>query len=286
MSTVPRAVTVPSCVRHRFVRLPAAATSKALGAEGSADGSKMGITGKRKLTRAERRAAAEARTAAGAKAAAAQRTHPMLIALNETIAQLRPSSCLIFLCRSSHLSVRRAARQLRDLGLPAVAVHEAIGLEHSSADASAEFADAADTSALLQRRHADVARSFRSRRDTTDRDADADGRGLDGTMLVTFEDMARGLHFDGVEVVFIVGLPDSPSTYLHLAGRTGRQPYLDGTVVTLCGGNAPAQLLSWRERLGGVEMEECHVDGMVERVEAELAQRRGMRRDRKAPRLR
>ena len=41
--------------------------------------------------------------------------------------------------------------------------------------------------------------------------------------------MARGLHFEGVEMVFILGLPDSPATYLHLAGRASPVQ-----VVALC----------------------------------------------------
>jgi superfamily II DNA/RNA helicase len=80
-------------------------------------------------------------------------------------------------------------------------------------------------------------------------------------LVVTFEEMARGLHFDAVDAVFIVGIPDSPSTYLHLAGRTGRQPVLQGTVVTLCPGAAHENLLGWSTRLGGIEFEELEVGG-------------------------
>jgi len=58
------------------------------------------------------------------------------------------------------------------------------------------------------------------------------GDGDAAPLLITFEENARGIHFDAVEVVFIMGMPSNPSTYLHLAGRTGRQPVLDGTVVT------------------------------------------------------
>ena len=70
-----------------------------------------------------------------------------------------------------------------------------------------------------------------------------------------FEDMARGLHFDAVDAVFIVGMPDSPATYLHLAGRTGRQPVLEGTVVTICPGQSHEQLLGWRNRLGSIAID-------------------------------
>ena len=57
-----------------------------------------------------------------------------------------------------------------------------------------------------------------------------------------------------VDVVIIVGMPDSPATYLHLAGRTGRQPVLEGTVVTICAGQSHEVLLGWRKRLGGIDI--------------------------------
>ncbi|EOD06911.1 hypothetical protein EMIHUDRAFT_218617 [Emiliania huxleyi CCMP1516] len=97
--------------------------------------------------------------------------------------------------------------------------------------------------------------------------ADA-GQPAEAPLVVTFEDMARGLHFDGVETVYILGLPDSPATYLHLAGRTGRQPVLSGTVVTLCPGNSHQQLTSWAQRLGGVEFERIELDGLEEALSA------------------
>ena len=98
-----------------------------------------------------------------------------------------------------------------------------------------------DPSERLQQRHARVRRVRRAAGvgEGGGEGADGDGGGAAGggasaPLLVTFEDMARGLHFDAVEAVFILGLPDSPATYLHLAGRTGRQPVLDGQVITLC----------------------------------------------------
>lgn len=40
--------------------------------------------------------------------------------------------------------------------------------------------------------------------------------------LVATDIAARGLHFDNVEVVFHVSIPEDPRDYLHRAGRTGR----------------------------------------------------------------
>ena len=78
-------------------------------------------------------------------------------------------------------------------------------------------------------------------------------------VLVTFEDSARGLHFDGVDLVIAVGLPNSASSYLHVAGRTGRrlgEEVAEGTVVTVIHPKAVASLESWANQLGQVVFEE------------------------------
>ena len=224
--------------------------------------------------------------------------HSLLLALDAALAELKPASALVFICRSAGLTVRRATRELRALGLPATALHEAIGLEH---DPRAKAAAAA--AARAARPAARCAGRARGSRCATTRASDcssatrvaaafaaqlsvgegggegaagdgggAAGGGASAPLLVTFEDMARGLHFDAVEAVFILGLPDSPATYLHLAGRTGRQPVLDGQVITLCPRGGHTQLLGWSERLGGVEFQELRLDG-------EAGRRRSARRE-------
>ena len=49
--------------------------------------------------------------------------------------------------------------------------------------------------------------------------------------------------------------------YLHLAGRTGRQPVLEGTVVTICPGQSHEVLLGWRTRLGGIAIRQLPLAG-------------------------
>ena len=136
----------------------------------------------------------------------------------------------------------------------------------------------ADPSARLQRRHAAVAEVFAAKlqppagaeaSDVASRPDDATDNGMatalgSDPLIVTFEDMARGLHFDGVENVFILGMPDSPATYLHLAGRTGRHggpagAVIDGTVVTICPSKGFVQLQGWAQRLGGIEFTELEL---------------------------
>ncbi|KAF9899676.1 hypothetical protein EC991_008458 [Linnemannia zychae] len=53
-----------------------------------------------------------------------------------------------------------------------------------------------------------------------------------GGIYLAHETNARGLDLPGLSHVFIVGLPSSPSSYLHMAGRTGRMGQ-KGEVVTI-----------------------------------------------------
>ncbi|KAF9135398.1 hypothetical protein BGW39_003195 [Mortierella sp. 14UC] len=53
-----------------------------------------------------------------------------------------------------------------------------------------------------------------------------------GGIYLAHETNARGLDLPGLSHVFIVGLPSSPSSYLHMAGRTGRMGQR-GEVVTI-----------------------------------------------------
>ena len=81
--------------------------------------------------------------------------------------------------------------------------------------------------------------------------------------LVTFEGSARGLHFEGVEVVFVVGRPSSLTSYLHLAGRVGRHSASGvnpGTVVSMCTSGTAKELESWVSQLGGSGLEPLELD--------------------------
>ena len=73
---------------------------------------------------------------------------------------------------------------------------------------------AADLRAVLDGGHARVAGSFAA--------AASGAASAAAPVFVTFEDSARGLHFDGVDAVFVPARPRSADEYLHLAGRTGR----------------------------------------------------------------
>jgi len=67
-------------------------------------------------------------------------------------------------------------------------------------------------------------------------------------ILVACKSSARGLHFDGVDFVYILARPSGPDEYLHLAGRTGRCGEA-GTVVTILTYNEAAALKAWAKQL-------------------------------------
>ncbi|KAL1503166.1 hypothetical protein AB1Y20_011225 [Prymnesium parvum] len=281
LTSVARAVVVPSGVRHWYVRLPAVTLTRASPAQ------KARRTPASKLTLKQKRALKLEKQRAGSKQAHISslygtEAHPLLVTLRDAIDQLQPKSALVFLCRSSGMTVRRAAKELRGLGLPAQPLHEAIGLEHAdSAEAAALAAQSEDVSVRVQLRHRAIADAFTVRGGAPTKDAisprggvleedAAAARAASLPLIVTFEDMARGLHFDAVETVFILGIPDSPATYLHLAGRTGRYPVLEGSVVTVCPRSAHTQLTGWSTRLGGIHFNELHL--VAEKGEGDMAE--------------
>lgn len=91
-------------------------------------------------------------------------------------------------------------------------------------------------------------------------------------VLVTFEGSARGLHFDEVDIVFVVGRPSSSASYLHLAGRVGRSmsspddpafqgktgevEVRPGTIVSFCSKGRVAELEKWTSQVGATGLQE------------------------------
>ena len=69
-----------------------------------------------------------------------------------------------------------------------------------------------------------------------------------GYLLVTGEDTVRGIHLDGIDVVLVVGRPNGPDEYTHIAGRTGRAGKT-GKVVTVVSQENAAALASWERML-------------------------------------
>lgn len=95
-------------------------------------------------------------------------------------------------------------------------------------------------------------------------DKDATSTGALPRFLVTFEGAARGLHLDDVDTVFVVGRPSSAASYLHLAGRVGRSSTSEngdviirpGNVVSFCTAGSSKELNKWVKQVGGTDLEE------------------------------
>lgn len=133
--------------------------------------------------------------------------------------------------RTESLSARKACKTLEKYGIEAKPLHVMLGLELNSKEIPNEANE--DEEEMLP-------------------------------YLVTFEGSARGLHFDAVDVVFIVGRPSSAASYLHLAGRVGRAArdgngnvvINPGLVVSFCTKGSANELAKWTQQVGGEILEE------------------------------
>eukprot|EP00613_Pedinella_sp_CCMP2098_P073211 CAMPEP_0171924172 /NCGR_PEP_ID=MMETSP0993-20121228/22729_1 /TAXON_ID=483369 /ORGANISM="non described non described, Strain CCMP2098" /LENGTH=675 /DNA_ID=CAMNT_0012562357 /DNA_START=74 /DNA_END=2101 /DNA_ORIENTATION=+ len=191
------------------------------------------------------------------------------------------------------LSARRCCRLLQDsFGVAAEPLHVALGLATEKSDAREDSADDAlplltedstmpggdrsfdgedsgsefslDVAATAAASHADLTQRFSTSAGTTT------GASLSASppCLVTFEGTARGLHFDGVDAVFVIGRPSSVSSYLHIAGRVGRlsaelnansdrqMRSIPGTIVSVCTSGTARELEGWVEQIGGADFSE------------------------------
>ena len=113
LSTVARAVVVPAGVTHRYVKLASSVRLKRLTPAAAAKRAKP-----RRLTLKQKRAAKATARKQARRTLADGELHPLLVCVRDSLAAVEPSSALVFLCRSSGLTVRRASRELRKMGLP------------------------------------------------------------------------------------------------------------------------------------------------------------------------
>ena len=79
-------------------------------------------------------------------------------------------------------------------------------------------------------------------------------------LLVTGEDSVRGLHLDGLDLVLVIGRPNGPDEYTHIAGRTGRAGQA-GKVINIVSAGSSSSLTSWENMLG-VQFQLLTLDGM------------------------
>ncbi|KAG9067725.1 hypothetical protein KI688_011312 [Linnemannia hyalina] len=114
-------------------------------------------------------------------------------------------SACVFFCTSFSLK-DLATRFEFEFGLPVKTIQDAFPLSQLPPSSTSTSTSALTTTATTKKRSAGI--------------------------YIAHEENARGLDLPGLSHVFIVGLPSSPSSYLHMAGRTGRMGER-GEVVTI-----------------------------------------------------
>jgi len=200
----------------------------------------------------------------------------VLDGLHDALKSRGPGSCVVVVCNSMGLTMREALANLHAFGFyEAEALHavmwdhpeigdwvsrQAIQYTYDKVDHSN---DIAERHRALQKRtghHEPVDWPVASPQWKTLEARKAAGETVAPIVLIP-EGTGRGLHFDGVETVFMVGLPRQPERYFHFAGRAGRLGQTQGKVVTVLPVNARKVLDSWARQIGpGVRFEEEHVE--------------------------
>jgi len=159
-------------------------------------------------------------------------------ALSAALDKVKPESALVFVCPNARESTQVIVQELQDRGWSS-----------SLALTRALFEDSARGRGRKARRSGRT-KGWRSANKlqelsemTREGSHAAQGYHWDAPVLVSAEEKVRGLHLDAVEAVFIVGLPKSASSYMHMAGRTGRLPHPFGQSVLVAHGRELTKVL-------------------------------------------
>ena len=250
-----RSITVPSEVMHRFISLTkeeassADATLSALSKAATVLQPKTALVflcgefGRPKVNAKEQ----QRQVSKKGKTAQARRNNA-----RKSVVRAKKSDSASSSGGSQNISIsaREVCTKLGVLGIDAKPLHVALGLEPN-----------VDETEVIIREHNNL-----------------EGADAPLPFLVTFEGSARGLHFDAVDAVFVVGRPASASSYLHLAGRVGRAVATaegdivncPGTVVSFCTKGQQTELEKWTKQLGGTGVVELEPSGVARDVRASV----------------
>ena len=189
----------------------------------------------------------------------------MLDGLHDALKSRKQGSgtSLVVICRTVGLTVREAVRTLHEWGFhEAEAIHEALWTDprdwpsrwaikysYDQQDHATEIAErheqlnerARTATPLEQPVGCDAWREMEERKKAGENTA---------PVLVGFEGLGRGIHFDGVETVYILGLPQQPRAYMHYAGRVGRFGQKAGKVVSIIPKAGQKVLKAWASKVG------------------------------------
>ena len=167
-------------------------------------------------------------------------------------------SSLVIICRSVGLTVREALQNLRAWGFhEAEAIHEALWTDPEdwpSRWAMKYSYDQRDHASELAEKHQQLNERTRKAQHLEYPIGSNEWRELEtrkergesaAPVLIGFEGLGRGIHFDGVDTVYILGLPQVPKAYLHYAGRVGRLGQKAGKVVSIVPAASEKVLQAW-----------------------------------------
>eukprot|EP00419_Tripos_fusus_P012932 CAMPEP_0172660822 /NCGR_PEP_ID=MMETSP1074-20121228/4277_1 /TAXON_ID=2916 /ORGANISM="Ceratium fusus, Strain PA161109" /LENGTH=644 /DNA_ID=CAMNT_0013476471 /DNA_START=73 /DNA_END=2007 /DNA_ORIENTATION=+ len=166
-------------------------------------------------------------------------------ALSAALHKVKPESALVFVCPNAGESTQLVVEELQDRGWTS-----------SLALTKELFPDSGHNA---RSRHKGRVRGWRSAnkleelREITREGSHANqGHYWDAPVIVSAEERVRGLHLDAVEAVFILGLPKSGESYMHMAGRTGRLPHPFGQSVLVANGRELTKVLRKFDSVTGI----------------------------------
>lgn len=181
--------------------------------------------------------------------------------IQRTLNVAKPRNALVFVCSASGLKVRPVDSALRARGVKSSVLGDVLWpssarnrrrtahreIRHGREDNRNDRRP--DAQAGPQPLTADAADRLAERLKAATRD--------NPCVFLADQAVTRGLHLDAVDLVIVVGQPYNADTYLHLAGRTGRDPLGDadqeGTVVTLATMRDLRTLQAWLKDLGTLD---------------------------------
>lgn len=261
----PRMPTVPLHVQHRYVQVVKGRTDISIT---SRHWTRKPVD-KGGMPRIKVRAAAGQRRGTGARPVSSAMAASLLDGLHDALKIRKSGSAMLIICRTVGLTVRDTVAQLHKWGFyEAEAMHSA--LWEDPKDWPSRWAikytyDQVDHSSELATRHRALNERLRSGKSALLPVASPAWRRMEERkaagetvtpLIVGFEGVGRGLHFDGVETVYILGLPRKPEVYLHLAGRVGRLGHRGGKVISVLPKRGSKVLDAWAAQVGpGVQFQ-------------------------------
>eukprot|EP00929_Paragymnodinium_shiwhaense_P114621 TRINITY_DN83071_c0_g1_i1.p1 TRINITY_DN83071_c0_g1~~TRINITY_DN83071_c0_g1_i1.p1 ORF type:complete len:938 (+),score=194.47 TRINITY_DN83071_c0_g1_i1:41-2815(+) len=273
--SVPRVPTIPMDLKHRYVPIVRYKTDTAFSNKHDARSS-YEHSGIRRLK--IRAAAGQTRGKPGgsqSRAVSKLLATSMLDGLHDALKSRKKGagSSMVIVTRSMGITVRELVRLMHSWGFhEAQSMHKALWEDPN--DWPSRWAekfnyDEKDHSAKIGTRHAMLAERMQtaemepfplgSKEEKMLTARQEAGENV-APILVGYEAMGRGIHFDGIDTVFMVGLPRKPAVYLHLAGRVGRLGQKSGKVVSVVSKRGAKVLRSWQNQIGpGVKFRQEHI---------------------------